>query len=100
MSDDKLRLVSFSQDYGRMGELDGLFIVDAEEWATLQKIIEEETEIYFGEVLGKHSEIFGRIKPKDIEVRSENQEFCAEFRRLKLDTGYNPLDYYEEREDE
>lgn len=92
----ELRLVSFSQDYGRMGDLDGLFVCDADEWKSLQALIKHEVPVYFGEVLGKHSEIYGPIKAGDISVQSEDQSFCREFRRLKLNTGYSPLDYFDE----
>ena len=92
------RLVSFYQDWGRMGALEGLFVCDEEEWKTLQLLIEHEIPIYFGEVLGKHSDCHDPIKASEISVRSENAEFCREFRRLKLDTGMNPVKTFDPAE--
>ena len=94
------RLVKYSEYFGRMGELDGLFVVDGDDWELLERLIKEKQTIYFGEVLGKHSEIYGTLSDTTIEVKSENQEFCNEFDRLGLGTGFNPLHYYEEQEEE
>lgn len=95
MTDNGYKLVSFSQDWGRMGSLEGLFVCDGTEWRSLQLLIKHEVDIYFGEVLGKHSDCTGPVKANEISVRSENQEFCAEFRRLKLDTGFSPLGHFD-----
>lgn len=55
-------------------------------------------ELYFGEVLGKHSEIYGIVEKEDIkEIKvskntiEELQEKCG----YNI-SGYNPLDYIEE----
>ena len=49
-------LVHFEWDCGRQGMVDGLFV-------TTQEKIDAAigTEVYFGEILGKHSEIFGKL---------------------------------------
>ena len=46
-------LVKYREDYGRMGMLEGVFITTQE---TLNLI--KGKYIFYGEVLGKHSEIF------------------------------------------
>lgn len=95
-----LRLVKFSAYFGRRGELEGLFVLDDEDWQTLQNLIDSEDSVYFGEVLGKHSEVECVINNDNIQVLSENQEFCREFARLNLNTGYNPLNFLDEDEDD
>ena len=87
------KLYSFDRNFGRMGDLDGLFI--AEE-AEVKAIIGKE--IYFGEVLGKHSEIVVTLEEKDLAVKSEDSAFIETLREvIGRDTisGHNPLDYYE-----
>jgi hypothetical protein len=81
---------------GRMGSLEGLFIAKKE---YVQKLIGKE--IYFGEVLGKHSEIVGPLEEGDLRIRSEDQEFISKFEDIMgggTISGHNPIDYYEEME--
>lgn len=92
-----LKLYSFCWDCGRMGNLDGLFVAEESEVA---KILGKD--VYFGEVLGKHSEIYGTIDEEDITVVSDDQE-KIEWLVGILGTnisGYNPLSYYEPEDDE
>ena len=71
------KLYSFCWECGRMGDLEGLFIAEENE---VKKLIGKE--IYFGEVLGKHSEIYGDLEEKDITVKSDDQEFIAKLREI------------------
>jgi hypothetical protein len=91
------KLYEFNWDCGRMGDLNGLFI--AEE-GDINNLIGEE--IYFGEVLGKHSEIHGVLEEKELTVKSEDQDFISKLEDLLGSTisGYNPVDYYEPEEEE
>ena len=87
-------LVKFHWDCGRMGHLDGLFITTRE---ALRTIIG--TEIYFGEVLGKHSEIFGVLGEDDCDILCEDQEFIEKLRGYvghNTLSGHNPFDYMDE----
>jgi hypothetical protein len=87
-------LYSFFWDCGRMGEVSGTFIADSEEVA---KAIGKS--VYFGEILGKHSEVFGTLDEGDIELKTDNQEFITMFESIlgeNWSTGYNPLDYLPE----
>lgn len=88
------KLYEFYHGCGRMGELEGLFIAEERD---IEKIIGKE--IYFGEVLGKHSEIIIDIDKIDIVVKTDDQEFIA-FAEKYIGkgtlSGHNPLDYYEE----
>lgn len=86
-------------DCGRMGMLDGIFIADDE---IVDEIISTEREIYFGEVLGKHSEIYGPIDADEIVIKSEDQELIAKLEELFGETlsGYNPVEIYLEQKEE
>ena len=88
-----LKLYSFYWECGRQGDLDGLFIADSKD---VEQLIGKQ--IYFGEVLGKHSEIYGTLEDKDLKVESEDQEKIIWLQRLLSNTisGYNPFDYYHE----
>lgn len=84
-------LYEFNCDCGRMGELEGRFLATEEE---SKAIIGKD--VYFGEVLGKHSEISGKIEEHEISLLSDNQEFLNMAKNLdiNLESGFNPLDYY------
>lgn len=90
-------LVRFYWDAGRMGHVEGLFITTP---AALNKAYDKF--VYFGEILGKHSEVSGTLERGDIEYVSEDQEFIDKLQEL-LGTdisGYNPLDYIRDEEEE
>jgi uncharacterized protein YdcH (DUF465 family) len=81
-------------DCGRMGSLSGVFVADTD---AMQKLIG--TEVYFGEVLGKHSEIAGPIDEKDITLVTSDSDAVEMFKKHKLHSGYNPFDYVREEEE-
>ena len=88
-------LYEFYWDCGRMGEIHGMFIADEKD---VEKIKGEE--IYLGEVLGKHSEIFGTIDDGDIVVRSSDQHLIEQLLVIWPGgniSGFNPVDIYNER---
>ena len=97
-------LYSFYVDCGRMGSLDGLFIATQEE---VDKAIGKE--MYFGEVLGKHSDVQGTLGAHEITLVSSDQD-KVEWLLGLLGTcvsGFNPLEYisqddedYDEDEEE
>lgn len=90
---------SFYWDYGRMGDVSGVFIADE---VDVKNIIGKN--VYFGEILGKHSEVYGIVEEKDIELKTNDQAFISKFEGIMGEdwsSGYNPLDYYEgDEEDE
>jgi hypothetical protein len=49
--------------------------------------------VYFGEVLGKHSEVCGPIESHEIKMISDNPEVVKIIEDFGLQSGYNPLDY-------
>ena len=91
------KLYSFFWECGRMGTLDGLFIAEESD---VNAIIGKN--IYFGEVLGKHSEIYGMLEESDLEVKSDDQDFINKFVEIMGDgtiSGFNPLDFYDPDEE-
>lgn len=92
-------IYKFYWDCGRVGDIDGLFIATEEE-VTAQ--IGEE--VYFGEVLGKHSEIYGTLNAEDLtvvsDIQSEVEVVSWVFAGATTLAGYNPLEYMEDVEDE
>jgi len=87
-----LGIYTYYKDFGRLGELEGLFIADHEDLIKLEGKM-----IYFGEVLGKHSEVIVEFSyDENIDVRTQDQEFIKKFQEIMGDnfaTGYNPLNY-------
>lgn len=59
-------------------------------------------QVYFGEILGKHSSIGGVLEPHDITIVNEDQAFLAELVEKVGCTmgGYNPLSYLQEVDEE
>lgn len=88
-------LYQFYWNCGRMGHLEGVFVADSEDVA---KILGQD--VYFGEVLGKHSEVYGTINEGDIELKTTSPEFIELFEELALETGYSPFNYWEPEEEE
>jgi len=90
-------LVSFNLNCGRMGAISGLFICGKDELKSLYG-----KDVYFGEVLGKHSEVAGRLEEKDFQVKSEDQSLIDSllviFPGATL-CGYNPFSYFEDDDD-
>lgn len=84
-------LYKYDWDFGRMGKLSGLFLaLPSQVEAAIGKTF------YFGEVLGKHSEIAGTIDPGDIELVTVQADDVQIFERLFLKddiSGRNPLKY-------
>lgn len=81
----------FILDYGRSGCLRGMFTAtQAEVDAAMGR------QCYFGEVLGKHSEVVIDLGPEHVtKVDGVNDDFVMKFEELGLDQGINPLDYAE-----
>lgn len=77
-------LWSFYWDCGRQGEVEGLFKATKEE---VENAIGKK--VYFGEILGKHSEVYGVIKKGEIELVSDDPIKVMS----ATESGYNPLEY-------
>ncbi len=101
-----MQLIRFDVYCGRMGSIEGVFVLNERGVKTLNSIVENECEIHFGDVLGKHSDISFEIKPQHYTVVTEDTEkikVVLEAFGLNSDTnrdywtlsGINPLDYYD-----
>lgn len=87
-------LVEFNWDYGRVGEVKGLFI-------TTEKELQESYGRYvdLGEALGKHSEVRGDLEEKDFKILSKEEdkiEWLENLMNSKTISGYNPLNHFED----
>lgn len=92
-----LKLYSFHWDCGRSGDLDGLFVAEEDQ---IESAIGKR--LYFGEVLGKHSEVEGILEASDLEEVSSEQDkitWLVDLLGTSI-SGFNPLEYLEEEEDE
>lgn len=97
-----MKLYRFYWDCGRMGDLDGLFVVDDNGDRVLELLLKSDYQVYFGEVLGKHSEVYGTLDADDVELISFDEERVSWLVDLFggmnsgahwfTITGYNPLD--------
>jgi hypothetical protein len=89
----KKLLCQFHWDCGRQGNVDGLFITTEQE---IESIIGKS--VHFGEILGKHSEIYGTIEDGEITVVSDEQDKIEWLQGIMGETisGYNPFYYLQE----
>jgi hypothetical protein len=84
-----------------MGSLEGIFISNPE---TVEKIFGKT--IFFGEVLGKHSDIFCIIDSTDIKILNVRDSTVDDLLTAVATSsqiyytvsGINPLDYFENEE--
>lgn len=94
-TESKECLWKFFWDCGRQGEVEGVFKATKEEVANAIG-----KEVYFGEILGRHSEVYGTLEEGECEIISDNPLYVLN----AIESGYNPLDYiedeYTEDEDE
>lgn len=90
-------LYKMSIDCGRQGYLDGIFISDTD---AMDDLISSGKEVYFGEVLGKHSEVYGAIEKEDITLVTTETKVIEIFEEYDLSSGFNPFDYIDEDEEE
>lgn len=94
------KLWKFHWDCGRMGDVEGLFV-----WPEEEAEASIGSEVYLGEVLGKHSDISGTLmrgEVKEVAMPDGNLGmliaafgYSAERQRVGL-VGTNPMGYAEE----
>lgn len=75
----------------RQGELQGVFVAEKEQ---IKYLIDNKIKIFFGEVLGKHSNIVAILEEDEIIEVTDNEEFIKLFECYNLDSGINPLYYH------
>ena len=86
----KKAIYKFYFDCGRQGSLEGVFISTQEK---VDALIGCGDEVYFGEVLGKHSEVYGPVEVGDITLMSDNKETVNTVETYRLTSGYDPFEY-------
>lgn len=70
-------LYKFRWDVPRQGEIESLFIADSEQVEAVMGMT-----VYFGEVLGKHSDVQGTLDPEDLTIITQDQRVIADLIRL------------------
>ena len=77
-------------DCGRSGSLAGVFVQEKE---MVKVLVESGMDIYFGEVLGKHSEVYGPLKESEITMLTDSPEVVDMFVQHGLSSGFDPFEY-------
>jgi len=87
----------FGWDCGRQGDVEGLFVATQTE---VNNVIGKN--VYFGEILGKHSEVCGVIEDGEIRKVDLDSETVGKVSKILGNnwSGYNPLDYLEEDDED
>lgn len=90
---NKNYLWKFYWDCKRQGEVTGLFVATEEE---VKNLIGKE--VNFGEILGKHSEVYGTIEEGEITKVDLDSETVEKVQKVLGYTwsGYNPENYLQE----
>ena len=83
-------LFKFHEDCGRMGEVESIFVADVDE---VNEAIGKT--VYFGEILGKHSEVIVDITEENFTKLTEDPVIVAFFEKHVGSIGHNPLEYLE-----
>ena len=77
-------------------DVEGLFVEDSD-------VVENAigSDVYFGEICGKHSDVYGTLDEEDLTVVSEDQEkinWLVDILGRSI-SGYNPFDYIEDQDE-
>lgn len=95
-----MNVYKFEIEYGRSGTLSGMFIADSD---AVAEVVGKE--VYFGDVLGKYSDVLVKLEDGDIELIPLEEESIADLFSIFADdkedknvtiVGYNPFDYIED----
>ena len=94
---DQALLIQFHWDCGRSGHVEGLFVSTPK--ALLEGIGQH---VYFGEILGKHSDVYGRLEAGDLKLVTDDAELISKLVGYlgRSVSGYNPLDYMRSDDEE
>lgn len=85
---DMRKLWRFDWNRGRQGSLEGIFVATQEE---VDRAVGQD--LYFGEVLGKHSEVYGRLESEEVaplDVPPEDLPVLLRHADL-ITSGFDPL---------
>lgn len=86
----KKGIYKFFVDFN-FGILEGIFVETSD---NVKSIFGKK--VHFGEVLGKHSDIFGTIDIGDVNLVTEDENAVKLFELYQMETGYNPFYYLNE----
>ena len=84
-------LWSFYWDCGRQGDVEGIFKATKEE---IEKAIGQQ--VYFCEILGKHSEVYGTLEKDECTLISDDPLVVMN----SVESGYNPLHYINDEDED
>lgn len=85
------KLYKFFWDCRRQGEVEGLFIADEKDVK-----VAIGNQVYFGEILGKHSEVYGTLDMCDLTILDIPEHVLDTLEDAigsRTISGYNPLSY-------
>jgi len=86
------KLYKYQESFGRMGDLDGVFVLDQEQFNRGMGM-----DVNLGEVLGKHSDITATIDETTVKELTDDQEFIERAITYGLvPSGTNPFARLEE----
>lgn len=86
-------IYKYNENFGRMGYLSGVFIEDSDKTKEMLG-----SNVYFGEILGKHSEIVGTMSNKTLTFVTADPTIIQLFEEFELSNGTNPFDYLDSEE--
>lgn len=92
---DSPALWRFHWPMGRQGDVEGVFVATHGEIKAALGL-----RVYFGDILGKHSDVHGMLEEQDLTMLTDDPTGVASFQRYVRSTGYNPLEYLEEEEED
>ena len=88
----ELAVYKFFFDCGRMGNIEAIFVADKR----VMKFMNGKY-VYFGEVLGKHSEVDCFLgTDTELTLISDKPEIVELFQEYKIEIGHNPVTYWAE----
>lgn len=88
-------IFKFFWNCGRDGCLEAVFVANKDKvTSALGKYV------YFGEVLGKHSQVHGELDADDFEMLTDDAAMVELFEKHRLATGHNPLEFLQEESDD
>ena len=95
-------IYTFDCDLGRMGNVSGTFLQEIQKVENAKR---NEYTVYFGEILGKHSDIQLYVSELDLTQVTKDEKLVNAFEEILslagiTHFGYNPFDYFEDAEDE
>lgn len=87
----KCGIYRFSYYCGRMGTVSGIFVAPKE---AVNRLYGQT--VFFGEVLGKHSNISAEITENNLMLVDDRYDHVCMFTELNLTNGINPLEFVSE----